>query len=1015
MTLRLSGGVVPGPDTRVWAAGPRGRAVAPSPELAPGSPVVLGPRSATPEAAERAVAELGRLVTVGGVLAAGAGVDLGDGFRSARTEGAAGDRRDAVLSALLVPALGGRLGDRRAVLVALFGPDATKPLGAAAQAVLDEGRWPVLRFAVAASDVLGPEQLVRILELRAPDGVDPFPGGLPSVVGGHLTRVLREVPRPRRLALLTDLWQRVCAHGVQQVRRERLRASQGRQDRSADLTVRYHRYEEDELTERLRTELWGEPTILRAALWQPSPGYWLTRAKRVLQDAMAATVLARVAVSAVDRGLDAALTAHRHEIEAAVAELSPPEASRSARRISGLTGLPARPGSYLRDILARTAPGERPDPRWTPYLDQRLARARDYGRIMLDVVAQFVTSTAGLDSASAHAHLSAWAGSPLDVWRHRVGYLSPDRPARWDQQPILSSDPTPPLAERLRAAPDRTTAEVETIGDLLWYAELADALAGLNGHPAAVITPRPHAPVPDTDPTAPDEPLVPRPQSIPLAVAGAAQLVDLGGQLPPRCRSWSELVAGLSDQATIAAALTGAFTVPAPVERFDGTVLPGTDARIELARTARQLADWSDYMGNCIAGPHYVEDATRGRSVLVALRAPDGRILLNAELRPSARGWRLEEIRARFNQDPDPTLRHRTTAWLADLALPERTVPQPRRAARHDGTGAAAPRTGRRPASAVRVLRDLGRRLDEAAADTVGQPDILRAAEVLALLATRLAGAPATPPADPHDALTALRRATPGAVLQACRLTLADPAGPGPVALWRASGDRPLARAVQTLAPSTVAVVSAGSTGGRTVTVGSPSPGLPRRATPPSPPAPDRLAPLLRDAPLPGSLRPVARVGHVAVARTADLVALRVRVALGTLLRQDCPELADGVRSRPHAGLLRAAALAVTSWSGLRTGGPDPGSAPVRFSAERVTVVVPRRRVRVPGFPQSSLRDESWQSSWPDAVELGAVPDGFWERIAGHGLLLPSSWLAGGGWAALWSRANGPWQQATER
>jgi hypothetical protein len=59
----------------------------------------------------------------------------------------------------------------------------------------------------------------------------------------------------------------------------------------------------------------------------------------------------------------------------------------------------------------------------------------------------------------------------------------------------------------------------------------------------------------------------------------------------------------------------------------------------------------------------------------------------------------------------------------------------------------------------------------------------------------------------------------------------------------------------------------------------------------------------------------------------------------------------------------------------------------------------------VPGFPASSLRDELWQAAWPDAVEMGGVPDGFWDRIAAHGLLMPSSWLTGGGWATLWSRA----------
>ncbi|GAA3726817.1 hypothetical protein GCM10022225_05010 [Plantactinospora mayteni] len=976
--MRLSGGVVPGPERRIWAPGPRGRAVEPGAELVPGSPVVLGPRPASPEAAEQAIAELARLVASGGPLAAGAGVDLGYGFRSARVEGAAGDRRDAVLAALMVPGLAGRLGDRRAVLVALFGPDATKPLGAAAQAVLDDGRWPVLRFAVAASDVLGPEQLVRVLELRAPDGIDPFPGRLPSVVGGQLTRVLREVPRPRRLALLTDLWQQVCADGATRLRRERLRASQGRQDRTADLTARYRRYEEDELTLRLRRELGPEPTVLQAALWRPSAGYWLTRADRVLRDALAATVLARLAATAVDRGLDAALAKHRHEIEAAVDGWPRPEASLSARRTAGLTGLPARPGSYLRDILARSRPGEPLDSRAASYLRQRLARARDYGRMVLDAAEKLVDSFFPEDSLSLREQLAGWAGRPLSDWRDRVGYLSPDRTERWDHQPILSTEPPlPPLAERLRAAPQRPVAEVETIGDLLWYAELADALAQLNGHPQAVLSPHLEGPTADTDPAPPDEPLVPRSQSIPLAVAGAAQLVNLGATVPPRCWSWPELVAGLVDNAAIASALTGAFAVPTPVEHFDGTVLPGTDARIELARTARQLADWSHYMGNCIASPHYVEDATPGRSALIALRAPDGRILVNAELRPSARGWRLEEIRARFNEDPDPTLLRQTGRWLRALALPEPAIPEPRRAAPYDETGPGQPARATRPRPAVRVLRDLGHRLDELAAATVAEPEAVRAAELLAVLATRLAGAPATPASDPHDALTALRRATPAAVARACRLTLADPAGPGLVALWQASGYRPLARAVGTLPPS--------------------------RPGTPAPPTVDRLAPLLVDAPLPGSLRPLARVGQVAVARTADLVALRLRAALGTLLRQDAAELAEAVRARPHPGLLRSAALAVTSWGGLPTGRPD-----ARPSTADVTAVAPRRRVRVPGFPQSSLRDENWQSGWPDAIELGAVPDGFWDRVATHGLVLPSSWLADGGWVPLWSRANGP-------
>ena len=689
--MRLSGGVVPGPDRRVWIPGPAGRPVdATVGDLPPGTPVAVGSRSDGVEAAGRALVELAHLVKAGGPVAAGADVDLGLGWWSARTEGGAGDRRDAVLAALTVPGVGDRLGDPAALLVALFGTAATKPLGAAAQAAIDEGRWAALRFAVAVSDVLGPEQLVRLLALRAPDGVDPFATGLPSVVGGHLARVLRSVPRPRRLELLTDLWRQVCAAGSAWLRQERLHGSQGRQDRRDDLFARYARYEEDELRARLRAEFGTEPTLVRAALWRPSVGYRLTRATRVLRDALAATVLARLAVAAVDHTLDEAVARHWHEIEAAAAELPKHEASLSARVVAGLTGLPARPGSYLRDIRDRVRPGEPLDARRAVYVTQRLAHARDYGAVVMHTAGGLVEQTVYEDAATVRNHLVAWARNTLGVWRGRVGYLSPQRLAAWDPQPLLAADDQArPLAERLRAEPHRPPAEVETIGDLFWYAELADALAQLHGLPAAVITEHAHLPVTFVEPPVPDEPLVPRPDSIALAAAGTAQLVDLGGQVPRRCRTWPELVTGLLGSAAVAEALTGAFILPPEVATADGTVLPGTSAHVEVARTGRQLAGWSDYMGNCIAGQDYVDSATAGRTVLVALRAPDGRILANAQLRPTARGWRLAEMKARFNGDPETELLLRTRDWVASLPVPQ---PPSRGPARRPGACTATPR-----------------------------------------------------------------------------------------------------------------------------------------------------------------------------------------------------------------------------------------------------------------------------------------------------------------------------------
>jgi hypothetical protein len=374
-------------------------------------------------------------------------------------------------------------------------------LGAAARAAIDEGRWAALRLAVAASDVLGPEQLVRLLALEAPQGVDPFPDGLASLVGHHLARVLRAVARPRRLELLTDLWGQVCAHGAARLRRERLPGSQGRQDRTNDLFTRLGRYEEDELRARLRIEVGAEPTFVQAALWRPSGVYWLIRATRVLRDAFAATVLARLAVAAVDHGVDAALARHWHEIEAASEQLPKHEASLSARMVAGLTGLPARPGSYLRDIHDRVSPGTPLDPRQAVYVTQRLAHARDYGTVVLLDAGSLVNQIAVEDTPTVRHDLAAWAADGLSGWRGRVGYFSAQRLDGWDHQPLLADgDQTRTLGQRLRGEPDRPPADLETIGDLVWYAELADALAQLHGHPAAVVTAREYAPLAVVDP-----------------------------------------------------------------------------------------------------------------------------------------------------------------------------------------------------------------------------------------------------------------------------------------------------------------------------------------------------------------------------------------------------------------------------------------------------------------------------------------------------------------------------------
>src|SRR5256885_11023502 len=100
VAVRLTGGVVTGRGLRGWApgAGPLG-AVSPvdagEAELPPGTAIVVGPEDAGRAAVGAALAELAALVAAGGVEAAGAGVELAGGFRSARLAGAPGDRRGA--------------------------------------------------------------------------------------------------------------------------------------------------------------------------------------------------------------------------------------------------------------------------------------------------------------------------------------------------------------------------------------------------------------------------------------------------------------------------------------------------------------------------------------------------------------------------------------------------------------------------------------------------------------------------------------------------------------------------------------------------------------------------------------------------------------------------------------------------------------------------------------------------------------------------------------------------------
>ncbi|MFG1948209.1 hypothetical protein [Nonomuraea sp. NPDC048826] len=923
--MRLAYGVMTGRDQQVRDV--RG---GPADGLAPGSAVVVGPAGGDPRPA---AAELARLVAAGGVAVAGAGVDLGRGFVSARLDGVRGDRRDAVLAALRILGPDGvtRVGGRAGVLVALFGPDATKPVGAAAVRAIAEERWAAVDLASAASALLTPEQVESVLNL---DGVDTAGDVPPSVVAGHLDRVLGPYSRKRRLDLLLDLWRRVAGHQERARRAERLRGSQARVVKVEELTERHRRHDDDFLISLVTQDLGHEPTLAEAARWVPDTGQRSRIMLRAVADALAATVLARTAIAVSDHGVRDGLARAAGELAAAAQLMDAHEAGEAARRVPGLVGLPARPGCYVRDLTRRRDFPE-------DYVRQRVSRARDYGVMLLDRLHDL------LEDPVPEADDGFVTG--FRRWRAAVGYSEAHPPASWTQPPL--GEERPPLADRLAADPGRPPEEVEEVADLLWLADLADAVARLNGYGSAEVHAAPPLPYAIVEPPEPDT-VVPRLDSAPVALAGAAQLVSLGGRPPRQGRTWDELAAGLVRSMEAAQATVERFPLPEPVAAADGGFVPGTRLRVECARNPRMLAQWASYMGNCIGGDRYLQDAMLGRCVLAALRDEDGRIQANLELRRRHQGWQVVDLLARFNEVVDEEVRERVLRWAA--TLPPETPPP-------DSVAELVPAD--RPVQRRRRSRlapDVSGPLSELAATALAAPEVRRALRDLAILAApdvrpALHDLAALDPGEGAGVLTALRRMSAERMAAACLAALPLT---GPAVLWRATGVRPLAAALAGLDPQLTARY-------------------------------DRLGLLLADQPLPGSLRAPARHEAVAAARSMELVARRVRAAVGRLARTGDPVLARQIARRSDTSVLCALVVAATSWG-------VPGVAITRPGDPAV-----------PGYPASALDDPSgpWQRALSGAGELGADLGAYPELVARDGLRIPAAWLDQGGWPVLWQRA----------
>ena len=298
--------------------------------------MVLGPRG---ESADPAVGDLLALVEAGGADVAGAGVEVTGGFRTARLAGAGGDRRDGVLAALRTLGADGaaRLGDRTGVLVALFGPRATKPVGAAATTALHDGRWGVLHLASAASDVLGPEQLERVLRLTGPHAhtADGRPRSWRNTSngysGGCRSRAAYRAARP-------------VAGGRRPLRAGRPGTPAGRQParRPGDrrFRERYRRLLDDDALEQAGAR--RRPHEL--ARWSPREWDWHRWLNRAMHDALAATVLLRAAATVTEHGPVAGLAQVRPQLAATRFLLTRASRSQATQRVKDLAPVPARPG-----------------------------------------------------------------------------------------------------------------------------------------------------------------------------------------------------------------------------------------------------------------------------------------------------------------------------------------------------------------------------------------------------------------------------------------------------------------------------------------------------------------------------------------------------------------------------------------------------------------------------------------------------------------------------------------------
>lgn len=393
------------------------------------------------------------------------------------------------------------------------------------------------------SDLLGPEQLEQVLELRAPDGIDPFARGAASTLSEHLSRVLTRYARPRRLTLVVSLWHHVCTRRLDRQRLARLPSSQVRAERIDRLRERHREHFDGPLLQQLAWSVYGNPTMADAARWRPPAWLSAQELRRLLHDAIAATALLRFARTMSDEGFAVAARKHHDELVAADACLTETERSAASKRREGAYSHPARPGRYVHDLLRSSRQNPKITGKVEAYVRERVAMARNYGVVVLDAVTEFVEGLRDQPLYQCRNACEPWQAPRLREWRAATGFRR--APDSWEQPPLADANadgPKQTLAQRIAEDPSAEPVMLEAPHDLLWLlwlADLADAVAPFYGNDAATVRHMHPAPTLNYDPPPPPEPDRLRADSVPLAAAGVAQLVAFGASPSHRPMPWT--------------------------------------------------------------------------------------------------------------------------------------------------------------------------------------------------------------------------------------------------------------------------------------------------------------------------------------------------------------------------------------------------------------------------------------------------------------------------------------------